>query len=76
MLDGVGSGRAGASCCAGVNCCFVELPSAVSSARCLFGRDVIAGLLLRLFGAVAISELASAGAAHGIGAYATARGGS
>ena len=43
--SGVGSGRAGASGCAAVRCCFVELPSAVSSARCRFGGDGIAGLL-------------------------------
>ena len=43
--SGVGSGRAGASGCVGVLCCFVELPSAMSSARCRFGGDGIAGLL-------------------------------
>ena len=41
----VDSGRAGASGCAGVRCCFDELPSAMSSARCRFGGDGIAGLL-------------------------------
>ena len=43
--SGVGSGRADASGCAGVRSCFVELPSAMSSARCRFGGDGIVGLL-------------------------------
>ena len=64
---GVGSGRAGASCCAGVRCCFVALPSAMSSASCLFEGDGIAGLLRQLVGAVAIGELANAGAVDASG---------
>ena len=59
--SGVGSGQAGACCCVSVRCCFVELPSAISSATCLFGGEGIAVLLWQLVGAVAIGELANAG---------------
>ena len=43
--SGVGSGRADASGCVGVRCCFVEFPSAMLSARCRFAGDGNAGLL-------------------------------
>ena len=76
--SGVGSGRAGACCCVSVRCCFVELPSAMSSVTCLFGGDGdgIAGLLWQLVGAVAIGELANAGIVVAICVSVIALGGS
>ena len=43
--SGVGSGRAGASCCVFFRCCFAELPSAMSSASRLFVGEGSACLL-------------------------------
>lgn len=73
------SGRAGPDAALVVRCCFGRLPSATSSETPFFAGDARACLVWQLVGAVAIGELASAGAdagAFSAGVSMIARGGS